>query len=137
MCICALPVTSSHIQSFSGYPLAYLHRTVIYKKPPNEQHAFIVAVGAVLHLFFSGKYNLITQRHLKGYLLVAYLFTESDNYDINWTTPYCVLTLRLTGLVMNVYDGVHYHCLPYHITCQSIDIEHAKMDIDSTTKYCA
>ncbi|PIO65420.1 hypothetical protein TELCIR_12912 [Teladorsagia circumcincta] len=36
---------------------------------------------------------------------------ESEGYDINWTTPFCVLTLRLTGLVMNVYDGVHYEKL--------------------------
>ncbi|VDL69779.1 unnamed protein product, partial [Nippostrongylus brasiliensis] len=42
-----------------------------------------------------------------GYLLVAYWFEESQNYDINWTTPFCVLVLRLIGLVINVYDGVH------------------------------
>nr|CDJ82257.1 Membrane bound O-acyl transferase domain containing protein [Haemonchus contortus] len=42
-----------------------------------------------------------------GYLLVGYWKKESEGYDINWTTPFCVLTLRLTGLVMNVYDGVH------------------------------
>ncbi|KAE9418196.1 hypothetical protein Angca_009004, partial [Angiostrongylus cantonensis] len=43
-----------------------------------------------------------------GYLLVAYWFEESDGYDITWTTPFCVMTLRFIGLVMDVYDGVHY-----------------------------
>ncbi|VDP04757.1 unnamed protein product [Heligmosomoides polygyrus] len=46
-----------------------------------------------------------------GYLLVAYWFEESDGYDISWTTPFCVLVLRMIGLVMNVYDGVHYEKL--------------------------
>uniref|UniRef100_A0A0K0DMJ8 Lysophospholipid acyltransferase 5 n=1 Tax=Angiostrongylus cantonensis TaxID=6313 RepID=A0A0K0DMJ8_ANGCA len=44
----------------------------------------------------------------KGYLLVAYWFEESDGYDITWTTPFCVMTLRFIGLVMDVYDGIHY-----------------------------
>ncbi|VDK79028.1 unnamed protein product [Cylicostephanus goldi] len=42
-----------------------------------------------------------------GYLLVAYWFEESESYDINWTTPFCVLVLRFIGLVMDVYDGEH------------------------------
>ncbi|KAK6045079.1 hypothetical protein COOONC_17416 [Cooperia oncophora] len=116
----------------AGYPLAYLHRTVIYKKPPQEQHIFFVAVGVALHFFntgydvvhtfvaillaylitnfMAGTRESIVAAHVSflGYLLVAYWYTESADYDINWTTPFCVLVLRLTGLVMNVYDGVHY-----------------------------
>ena len=40
-----------------------------------------------------------------GYLLVGYLYTESDGYDICWTMPHCVLTLRLIGLTFDCYDG--------------------------------
>ena len=29
----------------------------------------------------------------------------TDSYTIKWTTPQCVLTLRLIGLVFDVYDG--------------------------------
>lgn len=45
---------------------------------------------------------------LQGYLLVGYWFAESEAYDITWTTPYCIMTLRFTGLVMDVYDGAHF-----------------------------
>jgi hypothetical protein len=41
----------------------------------------------------------------EGHLLVGYWFAESDKYDITWTTPFCIMTLRLIGLVMDVYDG--------------------------------
>lgn len=30
---------------------------------------------------------------------------ESSTYDITWTTPFCILTLKMTALVMDVYDG--------------------------------
>ena len=29
----------------------------------------------------------------------------SGRYEIVWTTPHCVLTLRLIGLVIDIYDG--------------------------------
>jgi len=29
----------------------------------------------------------------------------TESYTIKWTTPHCVLTLRLIGLVWDVYDG--------------------------------
>jgi lysophospholipid acyltransferase 5 len=40
-----------------------------------------------------------------GHLLVGYWFAESAQYDITWTTPFCIMTLRYIGLVMDVYDG--------------------------------
>lgn len=40
-----------------------------------------------------------------GYLLVGYYYTESEGYDICWTMPHCVLTLRLIGLTFDCYDG--------------------------------
>ncbi|VDO55066.1 unnamed protein product, partial [Onchocerca flexuosa] len=41
----------------------------------------------------------------QGHLLIGYIYSETDNYDINWTTPFCVMTLRFIGLVMDIYDG--------------------------------
>ncbi|PAV81015.1 hypothetical protein WR25_06936 [Diploscapter pachys] len=52
--------------------------------------------------------NFINVAHLQGHLLLGYWFAESDSYDINWTTPQCILTLRFIGMVMDVYDGFHY-----------------------------
>jgi lysophospholipid acyltransferase 5 len=40
-----------------------------------------------------------------GYLLVGYYFTESEGYDICWTMPHCVLSLRLIGISFDCYDG--------------------------------
>jgi hypothetical protein len=31
--------------------------------------------------------------------------TESEKYDIKWTIPHCVLTLRLIGQAFDAYDG--------------------------------
>lgn len=31
--------------------------------------------------------------------------TSTDDYDIKWTMPQCVLTLRLIGLAFNLLDG--------------------------------
>ena len=43
---------------------------------------------------------------LQGYLVVGYyITTTSDEYVVKWTTPHCVLTLRLIGLAFDVYDG--------------------------------
>ena len=39
------------------------------------------------------------------YLCTAYYITMIESYTIKWTTPHCVLTLRLIGLVWDVYDG--------------------------------
>ena len=35
----------------------------------------------------------------------AYIHVTGDDYDISWATPQCVLSLRLTGVVFDVYDG--------------------------------
>jgi len=41
-----------------------------------------------------------------GYLLIAYFYVSSaDSYDIDWTTPQCVLVLRLIGLSWDYHDG--------------------------------
>jgi hypothetical protein len=40
-----------------------------------------------------------------GYLVVGYVVIGTDSYDISWTMPHCVMTLRLIGLAMDVFDG--------------------------------
>lgn len=39
------------------------------------------------------------------YLLSGYYYTSTDTYDITWTMPHCVLTLRLIGLAFDISDG--------------------------------
>lgn len=39
-----------------------------------------------------------------GYLLTGYIFTESEDYDITWTMPQCVLTLKLMALSFDMWD---------------------------------
>ena len=58
----------------------------------------IAAGGTLLSVIISFIFNF-------GYLLVGYYFTESEGYDICWTMPHCVLTLRLIGLTFDLYDG--------------------------------
>lgn len=53
-----------------------------------------------------GKINvIITFIFNMGYLLAGYLMTESENYDITWTMPHCVLTLKLIALSFDLWDG--------------------------------
>lgn len=35
----------------------------------------------------------------------GYYRTGTDTYDIKWSMPHCVLTLRLIGLSLDYYDG--------------------------------
>ena len=39
------------------------------------------------------------------YILVGYYMNMTGDYNIAWTTPHCVLTLRLIALTFDVYDG--------------------------------
>eukprot|EP00696_Hemimastix_kukwesjijk_P018233 gnl/Hemi2/7064_TR2415_c0_g1_i1.p1 gnl/Hemi2/7064_TR2415_c0_g1~~gnl/Hemi2/7064_TR2415_c0_g1_i1.p1 ORF type:complete len:477 (+),score=94.25 gnl/Hemi2/7064_TR2415_c0_g1_i1:85-1515(+) len=39
------------------------------------------------------------------YLLVGMKLMHSADYDINWTTPHCVLVLRHIGFAFDYYDG--------------------------------
>ncbi|CDW58643.1 MBOAT domain containing protein [Trichuris trichiura] len=51
-----------------------------------------VAGGSVFSVVFS-------------YLVAGYHYNMSETYDLSWTMPQCVLTLRLIGLILDVYDG--------------------------------
>ena len=40
-----------------------------------------------------------------GHLLISYWFLATENYDMDFTTTQCVLTLRLIGFAWDCYDG--------------------------------
>ncbi|KAI6194140.1 Lysophospholipid acyltransferase 5 [Aphelenchoides besseyi] len=112
-----------------GYPLAAFYRYFIFNKKPAVQHWFIVIAGVALYWFNCGYHiyhslisillvwgitnfipgtkTSVALAHIffLGHLLIGYWFAESHEYDITWTTPFCIMTLRFIGLVMDVYDG--------------------------------
>lgn len=56
--------------------------------------------------FGPGKINaIITFAFNMTYLLAGYVVTESEDYDITWTMPHCVLTLKLIALSFDLWDG--------------------------------
>lgn len=112
-----------------GYPLMLLYRRGVATQPTYIQHLYffltglfaaqwvigadvahslyailgtylivLCAGGTLLSVILSFAFNFL-------YLLVGYIYTESDGYDICWTMPHCVLCLRLIGLTFDCYDG--------------------------------
>nr|CAD7458743.1 unnamed protein product [Timema tahoe] len=112
-----------------GYPLTLIHRFTLYGKSTLHQHIFFIVSGLsigyfnygweVLHsmasilvtytvLFTMGGSLIsvaITFIFSMTYLLAGYYATGTETYDIKWTMPQCVLTLRLIGLAFDLYDG--------------------------------
>ncbi|XP_013184936.2 lysophospholipid acyltransferase 5 [Amyelois transitella] len=71
-------------------------------------HNLIPAVVIYLTTMFlkPGKLNAIVSFVFNlGYILVGYIVTESEDYDITWTMPHCVLTLKLIALSFDLWDG--------------------------------
>ncbi|KAF0297208.1 Lysophospholipid acyltransferase 5 [Amphibalanus amphitrite] len=58
----------------------------------------LVAGGTVGSVVFSFIFQM-------GYLIVGYVFSQTDGYDVNWSTPHCVLTLKLIGVAFDMFDG--------------------------------
>ncbi|KAF8569198.1 hypothetical protein P879_03188 [Paragonimus westermani] len=54
--------------------------------------------GTKLSVVFAFCFNM-------AYLLSGSYIYNRGTYDINWTTPYCILCLRLIGLTWDLYDG--------------------------------
>ncbi|XP_034171298.2 lysophosphatidylcholine acyltransferase 3 protein nessy [Osmia lignaria lignaria] len=112
-----------------GLPIALFHRYTLYGKSPILQHLFFSISGILIcywnyehNTFHSAATLCITYLILKlfggtslsvlttfvfnmSYLLYGYYTTSTDDYDIKWTMPQCVLTLRLIGLAFNILDG--------------------------------
>jgi lysophospholipid acyltransferase 5 len=43
--------------------------------------------------------------HCVVILISGYYMTGTETYDIKWSMPQCVLTLRLIGLAFDLFDG--------------------------------
>ncbi|XP_052286227.1 lysophospholipid acyltransferase 5-like [Dreissena polymorpha] len=113
----------------AGYPLAYVYRHFVYRNPPVVQHVFFILTGLAICYFNFGfdtihsitnvvliwlllqicggtKWSVAVGFVLNtGYLLMGYYVQGTDDYDISWATPHCVITLRLTGTIFDIYDG--------------------------------
>ncbi|KAL1929035.1 hypothetical protein VTP01DRAFT_2094 [Rhizomucor pusillus] len=97
-----------------------------------ERNAFIVTAGLGLSLFFNRSkiyHSLVTvavsygllylsdKQHKRKlgtaavwifnavYLLLGYIFEATDDYDVSWTMPQCILCLRLMGFSFDFLDG--------------------------------
>lgn len=122
------PALNLLISILMGYPLAIFYHKYVRKWSHLRNIYFIVcgldmaffnfgislyhnAIPAfVMYLttlvFGAGKVNaIITFVFNMTYLLAGYIITESEDYDITWTMPHCVLTLKLIALSFDLWDG--------------------------------
>ncbi|XP_051262079.1 lysophospholipid acyltransferase 5 isoform X2 [Dicentrarchus labrax] len=112
-----------------GYPCALVYRRFLFYQPATVIHLFHAFSGLALAAFNFGSqiYHsavcILVQflmLRLMGrtvttvlssftfqmvYLLAGYYYTATEEYDIKWTMPHCVLTLKLVGLSFDYYDG--------------------------------
>ncbi|XP_020849805.1 lysophospholipid acyltransferase 5 [Phascolarctos cinereus] len=117
------------ISIFLGYPFALFYRQFLFYKDCYLIHLFHIVTGLSIAYFNFGNqlyHSLICVvlqfliLRLMGrtvtavlttfffqmvYLLAGYFYTATDTYDIKWTMPHCVLTLKLIGLAVDYYDG--------------------------------
>lgn len=113
----------------AGYPLAAIYHRFIVNKEQKFHHLYFASTGillcyfnygndvchsfiSVLITYFWSKYALNSQFFIivnfifhMSYLLIGYYYTESDKYDIKWTMPQCILSLRLIGFIYDISDG--------------------------------
>ncbi|XP_043646797.1 lysophospholipid acyltransferase 5 [Drosophila teissieri] len=116
----------------AGYPVAAFYQkfiAIIANK--TVHHMFFAGCGAGLCYFNYGRdtyhsliailttYFLVllvrkkTQIFLAinfvfhmSYLLLGYFYTSSNEYDILWTMPHCILVLRMIGYGFDITDGL-------------------------------
>ncbi|XP_023129911.1 lysophospholipid acyltransferase 5 [Amphiprion ocellaris] len=112
-----------------GYPCALLYRRLLFHQPATVIHLFHSFSGLALAAFNFGSqlYHSVVcvlvqflMLRLMGrtvtavlssftfqmiYLLAGYYYTATEEYDIKWTMPHCVLMLKLVGLSFDYYDG--------------------------------
>jgi len=114
----------------AGYPVLLFYRKLLSDKDTKLQHIYFALTGlflghwvigpGVTHGIYAILFNYLLLVIAGGtylsvvlsftfnisYLLIGYTFTASEEYDISWTMPQCVLCLRLIGLTVDVYDGI-------------------------------
>eukprot|EP01135_Chromosphaera_perkinsii_P004648 Nk52_evm41s292 gene=Nk52_evmTU41s292 len=115
----------------AGQPLALIYRYALSSNQvPNViKHLYFTITGSlilffcyrkdILHFYASvlisylfmwilGPTKLsvgVVFSFIMSYLLIGYVYTATADYDINWTTSHCVLTLRVIGFAWDYYDG--------------------------------
>ncbi|KAH7986506.1 hypothetical protein HPB52_024905 [Rhipicephalus sanguineus] len=67
----------------SGYPLALIHRNFLLGKSPKHSTSTLLPVA------------WCSAASTMGYLVLGYYHTATKDYDITWTMPHCILSLRL------------------------------------------
>lgn len=122
------PALKLLISILLGYPLGIVYNKYV-KKYNKYRSIFFIVTGLDISLYnfgFSFYHNIlpalviyVTTKLLGpgknnaivtfifnlSYLLVGYAKTESEDYDITWTMPHCVLTLKLIALSFDLWDG--------------------------------
>ncbi|XP_075990540.1 lysophosphatidylcholine acyltransferase 3 protein nessy [Anticarsia gemmatalis] len=122
------PALKLLISILIGYPLAVFYHKFVKQHVEYRNLFFIItgldmayynfgislyhnAIPAIV-IYFStmvlgpGKINaILTFVFNMTYLLAGYVVTESEDYDITWTMPHCVLTLKLIALSFDLWDG--------------------------------
>ncbi|CAG0922016.1 unnamed protein product [Notodromas monacha] len=112
-----------------GYPAAGVHRYFVRPLGPGIQNLYFFLAGSLIVVFCFGwgiahclfclgvQYvillvwgktvvsPMVSMAFQMMYLLWGYWRTESDLYDITWTLPHCVLTLRLIAVAFDLWDG--------------------------------
>ncbi|XP_047543814.1 lysophospholipid acyltransferase 5 [Vanessa atalanta] len=105
-------IYNKYVREYKEYRNIYFIVTgldiALYNFGLSFYHNVIPAVVIYLStkLLGPGKHNaIITFIFNMTYLLVGYVLTESEDYDITWTMPHCVLTLKLIALSFDLWDG--------------------------------
>lgn len=122
------PALKLLISILLGYPLAVIYHKYV-REHKEYRNLYFVATGCdmafynfgismyhnaipALVIYLStkvlgpGKNNaIVTFAFNMTYLLAGYVVTESEDYDITWTMPHCVLTLKLIALSFDLWDG--------------------------------
>ncbi|XP_062136391.1 lysophospholipid acyltransferase 5 isoform X1 [Drosophila sulfurigaster albostrigata] len=115
----------------AGYPIAAAYHKYVADKPKTVQHLYFALSGMGLCYYNYGTdtyhsllaisvtFALVTALRSKplllliinfvfhmSYLLLGYYYTASNEYDILWTMPHCILTLRMIGFGFDISDGL-------------------------------
>ncbi|XP_018587501.1 lysophospholipid acyltransferase 5 [Scleropages formosus] len=123
------PAVRLILSILTGYPFAMLYRSYFFHQSPTVVHLFHTMSGLILAAFNFGSQlyhsavcvgvqflllrlmgrtltTVLTSFSFQMvYLLCGYYYTATDQYDIKWTMPHCVLALKLIGLSFDYYDG--------------------------------
>ncbi|TDG44010.1 hypothetical protein AWZ03_009559 [Drosophila navojoa] len=90
--------------AFCGLSLCYFN----YGKDTYHSLLAISVTFVLVHLLRGAPHVMLGVNFVfhMGYLLLGYYFTASNEYDILWTMPHCILTLRMIGFGFDVADGL-------------------------------